>query len=133
MCGYDNAHVNLLRLIAAKTLKLLLLQNSQQLGLQFEWYITNLVEKQCAPICQLETAHLTGGRARERPFFVAEEFTFQEAQRNRGAVKPYVTFITARTVVMNRSRDSFFSGSSFSLDQNRRVGWGHRHYLMEGL
>lgn len=46
--GGDQAHVHPDRLRASQSLELVVLQNAQQFGLQFQWNLTNLVEQQRA-------------------------------------------------------------------------------------
>ena len=54
--GGDHAHVDLDDLVAAQGLQLLLLQHTQQLGLQRQRHVADLVEEQGAAVRELELA-----------------------------------------------------------------------------
>jgi hypothetical protein len=64
-----------LRLRAAEPFELPLLQESQQLGLQFQWYVTDFIEKQRTEVCRLEAADLARDGAGKRSFLMTEKFT----------------------------------------------------------
>ena len=49
-----------------------LLERPQQLALQHQWEMSDLVEKQRTPVCELEESRLGDGRAREGAFLVTE-------------------------------------------------------------
>ena len=61
-------------------------------------------------------------RARERPFLVAEEFAFQEAGWDGGAIECDQGVRAPRAAMMNRTRDQFLSSTGLSLHQHRRAG-----------
>src|SRR5262249_2185887 len=82
----DQAHIDLQRLGAPQALELLLLENAQELGLQFERDVADLIQKQRAVVGELEAADLLRDRAGERAALVAEQLAFQKPERNRGAV-----------------------------------------------
>ena len=118
---------------AAQPLEFLLLQNTQQLRLQFERNIADLIQEQRAAIRRFETAQLLRHRARKGPFFMAEELALQESQRNRRAVQSYERPVPALAVGVNGLRDEFFTRARFALDENGRVGWGDRPNLIQDL
>ena len=64
--GRDQPHVNPLRPGASQPLELLLLQRAQQLGLNLRRDVPGFVEKQRAPIGELQPADLAVGGAGER-------------------------------------------------------------------
>ena len=70
-CRYQ-AHVNLVRTVAAKSLEFLLLQNAQQFRLKFQRYVSNLIKKKRAVIGEFEPPRFLGDRARKCSLFVAE-------------------------------------------------------------
>jgi hypothetical protein len=72
VCGGDDMHIHTDWLAGADALKRLLLEHAQQLCLHFETDITDLVEKQCAAIGELEATYLVTVGACEGPFHVAE-------------------------------------------------------------
>ena len=74
---------------AAQTLKLLFLQNPQQLRLQPRRNVSYFIQEKGALVGQFETANLLRDCSRERPLLVAKEFTFQQVQWNGSAIQPY--------------------------------------------
>src|ERR1700731_2666872 len=101
---------------APQTLKLLFLQNAQQLGLQRRRNITHFVQEERAFVCRLETANLLRYGSGERAFLVAKELAFQQIQRNGSAIQPYEGTSAPRAEVVNRVRDELLAGACFSLD-----------------
>ena len=63
----------------AQSLKFLLLQDSQELGLQFERYIADLIQKQGSLVRQLESSNPLGYGAGERTFLMAKQLAFEKA------------------------------------------------------
>ena len=121
-CGHD-AHIDATGMRAAQPFEFLLLQDPQQLRLQFERNIADLIQEQRAAVRRLETAHLLRHRAREGALFMTEELAFEESQRNRRAVQLYERPIPAPAVVVDGLRDELFSGTCFAFDENGGVGW----------
>ena len=74
---YD-ASVDVKRLRTADTLELLLLEGSQDLGLEREWQIADLVEEERAAMGQLESSWLALRGACERALFVAEQLALEQ-------------------------------------------------------
>jgi hypothetical protein len=85
--GGDQAHVHRNGTIAAEALDLALLQGAQQLGLQVERQLADFVEEKRAFVRQFDAADLAGNGAGERALLVAEQFAFQQAGRDGGAVQ----------------------------------------------
>src|ERR1700683_1039138 len=86
MRGGDDANVHLQRLVAADTLELTGLQYAQELRLQVDVEIANLVEKQRAAMCLLESTGTPGDGSREGPFFVTKKFAFQQSWTESRAI-----------------------------------------------
>src|SRR5215471_9119128 len=73
----NHAYIHLLSARAAQPLKLALLQDAQQFGLQVERNVTHFIQKQGSFICQLESSWLSHDGAGEGAFFVPEQLTLQ--------------------------------------------------------
>jgi len=73
ICRCNNANVNLQRLIGAYALKFSLLKHPQQRNLRFQWQITDLIEKDGAPISRFEATQTPLCRACERALFVPKQ------------------------------------------------------------
>jgi len=112
--------------------KLLLLRNSQRLSLKFEGDIADFIQEESAFICQLETVDFTGDCAGECSLFVAEEFTLQQAERNRCAVEPHEMAVVPWTEVVNRASDQFFAGScgNSNPQSNPQTFWWRVRYSL---
>src|ERR1035437_37609 len=74
--GGDQPHVHMDRPRSSQAFKLLVLQNTQQLGLQLQRNISNLVEQQSALIRQFQPADFPIYGSRESSSFVAEQLAF---------------------------------------------------------
>ena len=64
--------------VATDPLKLLLLQNPQELDLHLGRHFANLIEKQGTAVGKFEATKTFLGRAGECAFFMAEEFAFDQ-------------------------------------------------------
>jgi len=78
----DQAHVDFLRLYRTNPANLAFLQHAQQACLGFEREFTDFVEEQCATVGGFYQASTAGTGAGECPFFMAEQFRFDEGLRN---------------------------------------------------
>src|SRR5215471_11397797 len=68
----NDPHISSNRTGAAEAIKFLLLDYSEEFDLGRHIHLPNLVEKECSPFSQLETAFLQGLRIRERALFIPE-------------------------------------------------------------
>ena len=107
---------------AAQPFEFVLLQNPQELGLQFERNIADLVKKQRASMGQLEAADALRNGAGEGALFMAEQFALQEPGRDGGAVDLDQGTLVAGAKMMNRASDQLFPRAGFALNQDRRIG-----------
>jgi hypothetical protein len=85
----DHSHVHRRRAAAApQTLNLPLLEHSEQFGLQFQRQIADFVQEQRAAVRGLKSSDRLRDSAREGTSFVAEQFAFEQADRNRRSSPP---------------------------------------------
>ena len=84
-CG-DNANVRLDRLISADSLEFLLLNCAENLALHQKRHVAHFVEEEGAAVALLELSDPLAHGPGKSPFFVAEEFAFQERFGNCGTV-----------------------------------------------
>src|SRR5690348_10775828 len=75
--------------LVTHALELALLQNAQQLALEFERNFTDFVQKQCAAVSQIEAADSIPHSPRERPADVAEKLTLKKFFGDGSAVHTY--------------------------------------------
>ena len=102
----------------SQSLKFLFLEDPQQFRLQFERNISDFIEEKRALMRQFEAADLPRNRPGECAFLMAEQFTFQQASRNGGAIHFDKGVLAARTELMERARDEFLPCSRFPSDQD---------------
>ena len=81
---------------------------------------------------QFETADPLGDGAGEGALLVAEEFAFQQAGGNGGAVELDEGGLLARTEVVYGARQQFLAGAGFAVDQHGGIGGRHGLQLLEG-
>jgi len=70
-----------MRLAAAETLKLLFLQDAQQLRLQCQWQISNFIEEKGSCMSHLEAPNFLGDGSGEGALLVAKKPTLLTDQR----------------------------------------------------
>ncbi len=129
-CGND-ANIDAYRLGAPKAFKLLLLEHSKQLHLQFQRDFSHLVEEDRPAVGQFKPADLGGDRTGECAFFMSEEFAFQQPSRNRSAIDLDECSLPPIAVIVERPRDEFLPAPCFAQDQDCRIGRRHGLNLFE--
>ena len=117
------SHIDPHGLTAANAFEFLLLQHAQQLGLQLKGNVSDFVEKQRAAMGHLEASGPSATAPGERAAFMTEQFAFDQAGRNGGTVDFDKGTVVARTQIMDRSRNEFFSRSGFSQNERGGIGW----------
>src|SRR5882724_10783531 len=95
--GGDHAGIHVNGAGSAEAFEFMLLQNTQQFGLQFQRNVANFIEKNGAFIGEFEAANFLGNGSGEGAAFVAEKFAFQQAAGNGGAIDFDEGAFTART------------------------------------
>src|SRR5262249_51221898 len=121
------------RLGAAHELELALLEHAQQLDLRREVDVADLVEKQRAPVRQLEASLLSSFGAGEGPFLVAEELGFDQALGQRRAADLDERLLRAQRAVVNRVGDELLARAGLAAEEDRGVRAGHLRDLLEDL
>ena len=118
----DTAEIHIDLLVAADAHDLALLQNAQQVGLRLQADVADLVEEYRSAVGNLELALLAILRARERAFFVAEQFALQQRLRQRAAVDRHHRMETPRAGGMDGARHHFLAGAALAGDEHGGVG-----------
>src|SRR5579864_3200561 len=83
--SYD-AHIHFDSATASKRLKLVLLQDSQEFYLSFEWKLADFIEEQGPAICDFKSSRSSLQSAGKGAFHVAEELTLNQARRDGATV-----------------------------------------------
>jgi len=89
--------------------------------LQFKRQVADFVKEQRAAVRGLKSPDGLGDRARECATFVTEEFAFEQADRNRGAVHRDETLVPTWAGLMDRLRDQFLPGAGLPQQQHGAV------------
>jgi hypothetical protein len=103
---------------AAQAFEFLLLQDTQQFGLQRQRNISHLVQEQRPFVSQFETANLLRDSACKSAFFVAKKLALEQIEWNGSAIQLYERASTPRAEMVKRARDKLLAGTGFSLDKN---------------
>ena len=86
---------------------------------------TNLIEKNRAPIGQLEPADHSGQSTGVSTRFPAEEFAFNQRGWQGGTIDCHQGSVFSRTHAVDRPGQQFFSRAGFTQDEDRGVCWGN--------
>src|SRR5215467_9851962 len=134
MRGGDHADIDLVRVVAAKPLEFLLLQDPKQFCLELERNVADLVEKQRALVRQFEAPRLLGDRPRKGSLFVPEKLALQQTERYRGTIQLDEGSLPAPAQIVDGARNEFFAGSRLAQDQDARIRRGdYGHQVENGL
>src|SRR5580704_9541486 len=117
--GGDNAHIDVLSAIAAKTLEFLFLQDTQKFWLKLQRKVANFVEKQSAAVCKFEAADFLGERTGEGAAFVAKQLGFKKTRGDGSAIHLNEGAFATRAEIVNGAGNQFFAGTGFAKNQNR--------------
>ncbi|MNS56821.1 hypothetical protein D3C72_896930 [compost metagenome] len=131
--GGDHANIQSNRFTCPDALDLALLQHTQQFGLQAEGHFGDFVEQQRATVGLFELAGLCGNGARERTLLVAEQRGFEHVVRDRRAVNRDERLTGAMGLLMNVTRQHFFTGAGFARDQHRGIAARHPRCQLQQL
>ena len=116
--GRDNSYVDLDGLHPTQPLKFLFLKNTEDLGLGAGAHIPNFVEEKSSSARLLEAPDPLTFRSRKCPLFVPKQFAFEQIFLKRGTIDLHKALLGSKTVVMNQSRNEFFSCPRFACNEN---------------
>ena len=120
----NDAHIDILRLVAANPLEGTLLQHTQQLDLHRQRHIADLVEEQRAAIGQLEAPGAAGNGTGKGTLLMAEQFTFQQLSWNSTTVDRHKRAFAALGVIVQVTRHHFLASTGLAQDQHTGIGIG---------
>ena len=121
MGGADDAHVDGLRLATDRHHQTVF-KHTQQTSLHGQRHVADLIEKQRSAIGLLQLAlHAFLAGTGKTAAAIAEQFTFNQAFRNRRAVERHKGLVGAQAGQMHRFGEGFFARAGFTIDQQRYV------------
>ena len=109
----------------------MILQNTQQFGLQFHRNIAYFIHEQRSLIRQLHSPNFLANCPRERPLFMAKQLAFEQPGGNRRAVYLDEGGIFLLAHAVNGTRDQFLSRSGFTQNQHRGTTGRHGSRLRQ--
>ena len=116
-------NVDLVSPCAAQAFELLLLQNTQQFGLQCQWNISDLIQEEGPFVGQFEATDFLRDGACESALLMAEKLAFQQIVGNSSAIQLHEWASAARTEVVYGVCYQILAGASFSLDKGGGTCW----------
>ena len=92
-----------------------------------QWHIANFIQKNCAAVCLFKQSFLAAlPCACERAPFIAEQFAFKQAFRQRGAVDSDERFVPAGRGVVYGLRNELLARAAFALYKHGFIGTGEQ-------
>src|ERR1039457_2127946 len=125
--GRDDPYIGFYGTWAAQSFKLAVLNDPQQLGLQFQRQISDFIEEYGASVGQLKTPDLSGIGPGEGAPFTPEELAFDEGRRQCRAVDCYHWPGLAYTTVVDGACHDSLAGAGLAKQKNCHV---HGRYLL---
>ena len=120
-CG-DQARVGGEGTRTSQALKLALLQDAQQLGLELERNLPNLIQEDGSAIGQLKAADPLRDGAGEGASLVSKEFTFQQSGRDGGAIQFHERTRMPGAQVMQSAGNQFLSRPGLAINKDGGIG-----------
>ena len=125
VCRSDHPDVHLQGLLSTDPLKTMILQDPKEQDLDGRRNLANFIEEDRSPISHFKPANFSPDGPGERPFFMTEEFTFQQVLRIGRTISDDKGFVLAMAIEMNRPGDQLFSCAAFPLDENGGIRVGN--------
>ena len=116
----NDPHVGPARFGFAHALIFLLLQQPEQLGLDFERQLADLIQKERAAVRQRDLAQGVPHRAGKRAFDMAEEFALQQLAREAGAIDGDEGVVLLRAVGVDGAGQHGLAGAALAEQEDRR-------------
>jgi hypothetical protein len=102
----------------SETFEFLFLQNTEELGLQCEWYVAHFIKKKGPLVSQFEAADFLCDCASKSAPLMAKELTFQQIEGNGRTVQFDQRVAAAGAGIMNGVSDEFLAGAGLSLNEH---------------
>ncbi len=117
--------------VDAEALELALLQDAQQLRLQFERDLANLIEEDGALVGELEAADALRDGAGEGAALVPEKFAFEQTGGNRRAVELDERARVARAEIVEGAGDQLLARAGLAVDDDGGIGGSDRLHFAQ--
>jgi hypothetical protein len=117
----DEAYIDAMGAATSETFEFLFLQNTEELGLQREWYVADFIQKEGPFVSQFESANLLCNGACKSAPLMAKKLTLEQVEGNGGTVQLDQRVAAAGARIVDRVSDEFFASAGLSLDEHSRV------------
>ena len=107
---------------AAEPFELVLLQDTEEFGLQRRRNVAHFVEEQRASVGQLEPAHLLGNRTGKRSLFMTEQLALEQVERDGGTIEFHERPAASELSCWIARADQLLAGAAFAVDQDGSIG-----------
>src|SRR5271168_2376863 len=121
VCGGNHAHVHTQRVAAPYWLKLVFLQDAEQLHLSLQAKLSDFVQKDRATVGKLEAADAPLEGPRECSLHMPKQFTLYQTSRDGAAVHTHQGTPIAGASVVDRTRNEFLPRPGFSVNEHGRI------------
>src|ERR1700723_1926793 len=111
--GRDDSHIDFTRSIVADAFVLPLLKDAQKFRLQFEWQVSDLIEKDRAPVSEWKSPQSVAQSAGEGASYVTEELTLEHVAGDCAATHLDERLIRAGAPMMDLSSHKLLAGTGF--------------------
>ena len=122
--GDHDADVDVDGLSAADAFETAFFEDAQEFGLDGHRQLADFVEEEGAVMSEVHFADLAGACSGERAALVAEEFVFDQAFGDGGAIQGDERLVAARGQVMDGAGEEFLAGAAFTEQQDGRRSGG---------
>src|SRR6202453_1145863 len=102
-------------------LKLVFLQNAEQLHLRLQAKLPDFIQEDCAAVGKLEAADAPLDRPSEGPFHVPKQLALHQTSRDGAAVHTHQGTAIAGASAVDRARYKFLPRPRFSVNEHRRI------------
>ena len=109
----------------------MILQDTKELGLQFERYFADLIQEQSAVVGKLHAPYLLRDSSGESSLFVPEEFAFQQPGWDRSTIHFNKAPVLAAAHTVERACDKLFASARLPEDENSGVTARNCCYLLQ--
>ncbi|MEY3459797.1 MAG: hypothetical protein RL215_2954, partial [Planctomycetota bacterium] len=131
--GGDDADIGLQGFATADAFEGVTFEDAEETCLNGGAHFTNFIKKQGSAIGLFEAAWPSFHCAGECAFFVSEEFAFEQAFAEGGAVDANEGAIASSAAIVNLPGDEFLAATAFAADQDIHIGFGDEQELFAEL
>src|ERR1700686_1112163 len=116
MGGTHHSHIGVNRCCASQSFELSFLYDSKNLGLQLQWKIADLVQKQGASVSPFEPSDPARHRSSGGAALVPKQFAFQQTCRNVSAIHFHKWAVRSTAALVNGYPNQFLASPCFPVD-----------------